>query len=70
MRLCSHRSLVAARAAALDSERMRLEREFANRTASKDEREKWATEILAEDPLPAFVSIRVEWLRKRLGRGR
>jgi len=66
----NHPALVAARAAALDSERTRLERDFENRTASRDEREEQANEILAQDTFPAFVSIRVAWLRKRLGRGR
>jgi uncharacterized protein (TIGR02646 family) len=66
----NHPALVAARAAALDSERTRLEREFEDRTASRDEREDRATEVLAQNPLPAFVSIRIAWLRKRLGRGR
>jgi uncharacterized protein (TIGR02646 family) len=66
----NHPALVAARAAALDSERTRLERAFKDTTASKDEREERAIEILTQERLPAFVSIRVAWLRKRLGRGR
>ncbi len=66
----NHPALVEARAAALDSERTRLERAFKDTTASRDEREERATEILAQEALPAFVSIRVAWLRKRLGRGR
>lgn len=66
----NHPALVAARAAALDSERTRLEYDFRNRTASRGEREARATDLLAKDTLPAFVSIRVAWLRKRLGRGR
>jgi len=66
----NHPALVAARAAALDSERTRLEHDFRNRTASRDERDGRATELLGNDRLPAFVSIRVAWLRKRLGRGR
>lgn len=66
----NHPALVAARAAALDSECTRLERYFENRAASGDDREERATEILDQDPFPAFVSIRIAWLRKRLGRGR
>ena len=66
----NHPALVAARAAALDSERTRLERDFKNRTASRDSRDERANEILAQDTFPGFVSIRVAWLRKRLGRGR
>jgi len=66
----NHPALVAARAAALDSERARLERDFEDSTASRDEREQRADQMLAGRPLPPFVSIRVAWLRKRLGRGR
>ena len=66
----NHPALVTARAAALEGERIRLEKAFKNRTASRDEREKRASEILGQETLPAFVSIRVAWLRKRLGRGR
>ena len=63
-------TLVAARRAALDSERTRMERDFENRRATRDEREERATRLLGRDRLPAFVSIRVAWLRKKLGRGR
>ncbi len=66
----NHPALVAARAAALDSERTRLERDFEDRTASRGECEERANAMLSERSLPAFVSIRVAWLRKRLGRGR
>lgn len=66
----NHPALVAARAAAIDSERTRIERDFENRTATRDEREARATHRLDQDPRPAFVSIRVAWLRKSLGRGR
>jgi uncharacterized protein (TIGR02646 family) len=66
----NHPALVAARAAALDSERTRLERDFENSTASREDRDQRAKEMLSKNPLAAFVSIRVAWLRKRLGRGR
>jgi uncharacterized protein (TIGR02646 family) len=66
----NHPALVAARAAALDSERTRLERDFEDSTASREDRNERANEMLAKNPLPAFVSIRVAWLRRRLGRGR
>jgi hypothetical protein len=66
----NHPALVAARAAALDGERTRLERDFGDRTATRDDRQHRADEMLDENPLPPFVSIRVAWLRKRLGRGR
>ena len=66
----NHSSLVAARAAAIDSERTHIGRDFENRTATREEREARATRRLDQDPRPAFVSIRVAWLRKTLGRGR
>ena len=62
--------LMQRRRAALDSERARMERDFENRTATRDEREERAARLLGRGRLPAFVSIRVAWLRKRLGRGR
>ena len=66
----NHPTLVAARSAALDSERTRLEREFWQRTASREERAARAAQLLGRAPRPDFVSIRVAWLRKMLGRGR
>ena len=66
----NHPSLVTARAAALQGERKRMERDFRNRTATREEREARATRRLDQDPRPAFVSIRVAWLRKTLGCGR
>lgn len=66
----NHPTLVAARAAALDSERVTLQRDFEERTASRDERAERAHALAAGDPLPQFVSIRVAWLRKLLGKGR
>ena len=62
-------ALVKARSAALRGERKRLEKHFENRTATKDEREQRASQLLARSQLPEFVSIRVAWLRKTLGRG-
>jgi uncharacterized protein (TIGR02646 family) len=59
----NHPALVAARAAALDSERTSLERDFEDRTASWEVREERAKEMLAQNPLPGFVSIRVAWTR-------
>ena len=63
-------ALVKARSAAVRGERKRLERDFENRTATRDEREQRASELLGRSQLPEFVSIRVAWLRKTLGRGR
>ena len=66
----NHPALVEARAAAVDSERTRLKRDFRNRTATRDQRDERATRLFGKGTLPAFVSIRVTWLRKQLGRGR
>ena len=66
----NHPTLVAARREALYNERKRMERDFINRTATRDEREERATQLLGKSQLPGFVSIRVAWLRKTLGRGR
>ena len=63
-------ALVKARWAAVRGERKRLERDFQNRTATRDEREQRASQLLGRNQLPEFVSIRVAWLRKTLGRGR
>jgi uncharacterized protein (TIGR02646 family) len=59
-----------ARKAALDAERTRIEHDFSNRRASSNEREYRATEMLQQGAAPAYVSIRVAWLRGTLGRGR
>ena len=66
----NHPTLVAARRGALDSERTRMERDFRNRPASRDDRDDRASQLLGRNQLPGFVSIRVAWLRKTLGRGR
>ncbi len=63
-------TLMEERRAALDRERTLMERDFENKHATKDEREERATRLLGQERLPAFVSIRVTWLRKTLGRGR
>ena len=63
-------TLVEDRRAALDRERTRMEKDFKNRTATRDEREQRAVLLLGMDPRPEFVSIRVAWLRKKLGGGR
>lgn len=66
----NHPALVAARAAAIDSERSRLERDYKGKTASKADRQARAHTMLGEQPLRAHVSIRVGWLFKTLGAGR
>ena len=65
----NHPALVEARAAALDAQRTRMARDFANRTATRHERAERAIQLLGRGQRPAFVSIRVAWLRKSLGRG-
>ena len=66
----NHPALVKARMAAVRGERKRIETDFKNRTATRNEREERASELLRRRPLPEFVSIRVSWLRRMLGRGR
>ena len=66
----NHPALIAARAAAVQGERERMERDFENTTATREEREARASQLLDRGDLPAFVSTRVAWLRKTLGRGR
>jgi predicted ATP-binding protein involved in virulence len=66
----NHPKLVAARAAAVDGERERLDRDFPVRTASKGDRAVRVKAMLAEQPLQEFISIRVGWLNRTLGRGR
>lgn len=63
-------ALVAARAAAIDSERTRLARDYKNKTAPRSDRVRRAEELLKKHPLPPFVSSRVAWLRRALGKGR
>ncbi len=63
-------ALVKARVAAVRGERRRMERDFNNGTATTNEREQRASHLLGKGKLPEFVSIRVAWLRKSLGRGR
>lgn len=66
----NHPTLVAARVAALDSEGTRLQRDFEGRTATREDRVARASTLVAGNPLTPFVSIRVAWLRKTLGKGR
>lgn len=66
----NHPALIAARAAALDSERSRLERDCKGKTATRDERLARASALLKEQPLREFISIRVRWLERSLGKAR
>ena len=66
----NHPALIEARAAVVDSERTRMEKRYKKKTATREERAQFATQILNKDKRPDFVSIRVAWLRRMLGRGR
>ena len=66
----NHPSLIAARRAELDREKFRLERDYNGRTASRQDREQRAHDLERKNPLPQFVSIRVAWLKKMIGKGR
>ena len=66
----NHPTLVAARAAEIDGELERFGKIHDNRAVTRNGREERAAGLLDRDPRPAFVSIRVAWLRRRLGRGR
>ena len=63
-------ALVKARVAAVRGERRRMKKRVESGKAKGDEREKRAIRLLGKAKLPEFVSIRVAWLRKRLGKGR
>lgn len=66
----NHPKLVAARIAALDNERTKLERQHKDKTATREEREARKTALHREQPLPEFVSIRARWLERSLGKAR
>jgi uncharacterized protein (TIGR02646 family) len=66
----NERKLVAARHAAITGEMDRLERNFKKRTASKEERAAIAEHLLKQTTRLPFVSTRVAYLKKMLGRGR
>lgn len=66
----NHPALVAAREAALHSERTALNKAYPNRHASRANREQRARNLLGRDPFPQFISIRAGWLQQTLGRGR
>lgn len=66
----NHPTLVAARRAAMDGERTRLGRGLGQGAISTEDRVARADSLLGRDLCPPFVSIRVSWLRRSLGRGR
>ena len=66
----NHPALVAARQAAIDSERTRIEKNFEGRMATREDREQRVQRLLEANPMVPFVSVRVCWLRKILGKGK
>ena len=66
----NHPTLVAARRAAMDGERTRLGRSLGQGATSTEERVARADSLLGRERCPPFVSTRVSWLRRSLGRGR
>jgi uncharacterized protein (TIGR02646 family) len=65
----NHKVLVAARIAAIDGQRELIAKEFVGQHATTADREQRATALLQMNPFLPFVSVRVAWLRKTLGRG-
>ncbi len=66
----NHPALVAARSAAVDSERSRLERDYKDKTATREERAALATQLIKNKPFRDFMSIRVRWLERSLGKAK
>lgn len=64
----NNRTLRAARVAAIDQERTLLHREFGEETATRAHREAHAGEMLRRDVYPSYVSTRVAYLRRTLGK--
>lgn len=62
------RELVAARKRAIDIERARMAKDYPDEHASREERHARAAKLLEEEHYPSFVSIRVAYLRKTLGK--
>ncbi|MBK7781004.1 MAG: hypothetical protein IPJ58_09620 [Ardenticatenia bacterium] len=66
----NHPALVAARVAALDSERSRLERDYKGKAVTPSERMARAKQLRKDKPLREFISIRVRWLERSLGKAK
>ena len=63
-------ALVTERAAVVQGEIERMKMHSKGKTPTRNEHHKRATALLNQEPCPEFVSIRIAWLRKSLGRGR
>lgn len=66
----NHDALVAARKAAIDAEKQRLDRTYPGRGLTDAERVVEAQRLLAEAKRDTFASIRVAYLERTLGDGR
>jgi uncharacterized protein (TIGR02646 family) len=66
----NHPALLEARMAAIDAERKRLEKDFPGHTATESDRRARVDAMLDESMYPEFVSIRVAYLNRMLGKGR
>lgn len=66
----NHPKLVAARRAALDAEWSRFASLYRDKPATREEREAHRAALHGKRPLPQFVSIRLRWLERSLGKGR
>lgn len=62
------RALIAARKAAIQSEMHRMEKDFKHRRATPEDRQARAAALLDAPRYPSFVSIRVAYLQRMLGR--
>lgn len=66
----NHEALVEARKAAIYSERSRVQRQYPDQRAPEEARRARAEGLLRGERYPAFVSVRVAWLERTLGKGR
>jgi len=66
----NHDALVAARKAAIDAEKQRLDRRYPGRHLADPERAAEAQRLLAEPKRDTFASIRVAYVERTLGDGR
>jgi uncharacterized protein (TIGR02646 family) len=62
------RKLVAARKGVIDSERRFLRKSFGDRRVSLEERAARAERLLSETEYREFISVRVAWLTKTMGK--
>lgn len=63
-------ALIKARKQAIDCERHRLKTAFGEKDVGDEDRQAVADKLLAQSPLESFVSVRVAWWTRRLGKDR